>query len=306
MPVHARQTGLRSDRPFLNREVPMPDRIETIGDSVIQHGKQNDRIYLIKLGRNDYPDIIDRLEALAEQNAYSKIFAKVPEWAAGEFRASGYIKEAEIPNFYNGRTDACFFSQFRDEERSEVDKEEYDLIRRNIRLSESKTNAGDLSTDDIEYTIRRLNADDVTPLAALYRAVFNTYPFPIFKESYLLETMNDHVIYFGVFSGTDLVAASSSEMDVRSGNAEMTDFATLKTHRGKNLSLYLLSEMESEMKELGIKTVYTIARALSPGMNITFAKMGYRYSGTLINNTCIAERIESMNVWYKFLNDQMK
>ena len=284
----------------------MPDRIEKIGDSVIQHGKQNDRIYLIKLARKDYPVIIDRLEALAEQNAYSKIFAKVPEWAAAGFRASGYVKEAEIPNFYNGQTGACFFSQFRDEERSQVDKKEFDQIRRNIRLSESKTNTGDPSTNDIEYTIRKLSAGDVTALAALYKAVFQTYPFPIFKESYLLETMKNQVIYFGVFSGTALVAASSSEMDVRSENAEMTDFATLKTHRGKNLSLYLLSEMESEMKELGIKTLYTIARALSPGMNITFAKMGYRYSGTLINNTCIAERIESMNVWYKLLNDQME
>ena len=34
----------------------MEDRIETIGKgSVIQHGKLNDRIYLIKLGKEDMP-----------------------------------------------------------------------------------------------------------------------------------------------------------------------------------------------------------------------------------------------------------
>jgi hypothetical protein len=55
--------------------------------------------------------------------------------------------------------------------------------------------------------------------------------------------------------------------------------------------------MEKYIKELGLKTAYTIARALSYGMNITFAKMGYTYSGTLVNNTNISGRLESMNVW---------
>ncbi len=55
------------------------------------------------------------------------------------------------------------------------------------------------------------------------------------------------------------------------------------------------------MKKRGIKTSYSIARAVSYGMNITFAKHGYIYSGTLVNNTNIAGSIESMNVWHKIL-----
>ena len=47
------------------------------------------------------------------------------------------------------------------------------------------------------------------------------------------------------------------------------------------------------------QTWYTIARALSAGMNITFAKAGYRYAGTLVNNTDISGTIESMNVWWR-------
>jgi len=34
-------------------------------------------------------------------------------------------------------------------------------------------------------------------------------------------------------------------------------------------------------------------------MNITFAKAGYRYAGTLVNNTDISGTIESMNVWWR-------
>jgi hypothetical protein len=38
-------------------------------------------------------------------------------------------------------------------------------------------------------------------------------------------------------------------------------------------------------------------------MNITFGRRGYRYAGTLVNNTWIGGAIESMNVWYKILED---
>ena len=98
-----------------------------------------------------------------------------------------------------------------------------------------------------------------------------------------------------------MVAASSSEMDVDGRNTEMTDFATLPEARGQGLAQHLLQIMERAMRKTGIQTAYTIARALSPGMNITFAKAGYRFGGTLINNTQISGQIESMNVWYKAL-----
>lgn len=32
---------------------------------------------------------------------------------------------------------------------------------------------------------------------------------------------------------------------------------------------------------------------------VTFARNGYTFSGTLLNNTDISGSIESMNVWYK-------
>ena len=64
---------------------------------------------------------------------------------------------------------------------------------------------------------------------------------------------------------------------------------------------HLASEKGYEMIQQGLKTAYSIARSLSPAMNITFVKNGYKYGGTLGNNTNIAGRIESMNIWYKHL-----
>jgi hypothetical protein len=59
--------------------------------------------------------------------------------------------------------------------------------------------------------------------------------------------------------------------------------------------------MEEAMQRQGIKTLFTIARLASIPMNKTFLRFGYQYSGTFINNTQIAGRIESMNLLYKHI-----
>jgi putative beta-lysine N-acetyltransferase len=81
----------------------------------------------------------------------------------------------------------------------------------------------------------------------------------------------------------------------------MTDFATLPAYRGRGLATRLLGLMGCQAIESGVRVAYTIARAVSFGMNITFARHAYQYGGTLINNTQIAGSIESMNVWYRLL-----
>jgi len=111
--------------------------------------------------------------------------------------------------------------------------------------------------------------------------------------------MRSHVSYFLAEKEGRIAAAASGEMDLENRNAEMTDFATLPAHLGRGLAVHLLRYMEPEMKKRGLLTLYTIARALSPGMNITFAKCGYTFGGTLINNTQISGAIESMNLWYR-------
>ena len=141
-------------------------------------------------------------------------------------------------------------------------------------------------------------------MAAIYRRTFASYPFPIHEESYLLETMRSHVAYFGAETDGELVALASAEMDREAAHAEMTDFATLPEQAGHNLSLHLLQRMEQAMQAEKMRTAYTIARAASPAMNITFARAGYRFAGRLKNNTNISGRIESMNVWYKGVDEK--
>ena len=182
-----------------------------------------------------------------------------------------------------------------------IQKEEEKKIKKNIKRAEKKKNNFTEFKKNPSFHIRTLNETNIEKLSMLYDLVFKTYPFPIFSKDYIKKTMRENIVYFGAFFNNQLVATASAEMDVTSANAEMTDFATNPKFAGNNLSLLLLHKMEIEMKKRKLKTLYTIARSFSPGMNITFAKLGYKYSGTLINNTNISGIIESMNVWYKNL-----
>ncbi|MCD4664990.1 MAG: putative beta-lysine N-acetyltransferase [Bacteroidales bacterium] len=277
----------------------MYDMIEKLKNSLIQHGECNDRIYLMKLSKDDFPDIIYDLDDLAEKRDYSKIFAKVPAWAFNAFEKNGYIKEAVIPGFYNDDIDGLFLSKYLDKSRRKLDVKTKEKIREILYAAKSKRNDISINVDICSYPVDILGRRDVEKLTDLYQNVFKTYPFPIFDDDYILKTMDNNIVYFGILEDGRLIAASSAEMDVKARNVEMTDFATLPTYKGKNLSFSLLKEMENEMKERKILTTYTIARALSYGINITFSKMNYSYTGTLINNTCISGNIESMNVFYK-------
>ena len=275
----------------------MTDKIEQIGHSSFQHGKNNRRIYLMKSAPEDMPQLLGKLDALAEKKSYTKIFAKIPADQKKGFIDDGYRVEASVPGLYHGREKGLFLGKYFDEERKQ--EQHPDLVA--DVLSAAKAKRGLMGGMGEPSSIcRPLTGDDMEEAAEVYREVFASYPFPIHDPDYLRETM-DHIFYYGVWFGERLVALSSAEIDFDNGNAEMTDFATLPEQRGKGFANLLLTRMEADMKKRGISALYTIARAYSHGMNITFAKHDYLYSGTLTNNTQISGQLESMNVWYKLL-----
>lgn len=280
-------------------EKSLEDRIETIGKgSLIQHGKLNNRIYLIKLGKGDCPGILDELRRIAAENTYTKIFCKVPEWAAPVFFADGFMTEAIVPAFYRGKDAAFFLAKYLDSDRlmlieNESLKELSDLLK-NAPMKENLP-------ENKSFHIKQLGVADVEHITDLYRKVFQSYPFPIHNREYILHTMQESVRYFGVSTKGKLIAVASAEIDEEGENAEMTDFATDPYFRGQKLGQLLLAKMENEMEVLHMKTLYTIARLRSIPMNKVFLKHQYQYAGTLLRNTNISGSIESMNVYYKQL-----
>lgn len=275
----------------------MTDTVEVVGNSLIQHGRNSQRVYLMKSDLANLPGLIDQLEELATENSYSKIFAKIPASQQKFFLDRNYKVEATVPGLYNGVERGLFLGKYPQPEREQESHPE--LVKKVLTAARGKQ---DLISAKGKTSSRcqPLLAEDMEEAAALYQKVFESYPFPIHDPDYLRSTM-DHISYYGVRHEGKMVALSSAEVDFKNGNAEMTDFATHPEHRGRGYANLLLARMEADMKEKRIPALFTIARAYSYGMNITFAKNGYLFSGTLTNNTQISGQLESMNVWYKLL-----
>ncbi len=274
------------------------DTVITRGGTVIQHGPLNNRVYLMKLGPGIARFTLETAEALARKHGYSKIFAKVPASAGVAFAERGYTAEAVVPGFFNGREDGYFFARYCDPGRREI--ADADVIE-DVIATALAHRGGCLSCPPPGFAIRPADSTDAPALAALYDAVFETYPFPIHDHGYIRKTMQSHIRYYCAVQDGHIVAASSAETDEDAQNVEMTDFATHPSCRGRGLCAALLRQMEGDMREEGMRTAYTIARAAQYPINITFARAGYEFGGTLRNNTHICGAFESMNVWYKRL-----
>ena len=276
----------------------MRDKQKILHGSLIQHGKSNDRIYLMSYNSEKREELYRDLIDLAEKEEYGKIFIKVPQLDEDFFLVRGFRREAVIPRFYPG-FDCILMGYYLDEERKELSKDSGTTIRKVLEVS--CLERGFDKMDQSGVSIKKLTEEHIKEMAGIYKKVFPSYPFPIDNPSYLKETMNRHVYYFGCFREENLIGLSSAETDPATGAVEMTDFAVLPEYRGENLACSLLKEMEKSVREMGFRVAFTIARAVSFGMNKTFAKADYTFGGTLINNTQISGSIESMNVWHKNL-----
>lgn len=272
------------------------DIVCRVEGSTVQHGPLNRRVYLMEFVPGRDGALLQAIEKLCRENGYTKVFAKVPQYAAPRFLADGYLQEAFVPGFYRGETDGIFMGKFYDEARSQVAQQEIEALADALERG-----AGAIKKPVLPdgWELFFPGPADCGEMAALYRQVFASYPFPIDDPAYLANTMEDNVLYAGVRCEGRLVGLASAEMNPQELHAEMTDFAVLPEARGRRLGILLLQRLEQQVLQRGMRTLYTIARLAEPGMNLTFARCGYRFSGILSRNTCIGGGLESMVVWYR-------
>ncbi len=180
---------------------------------LIQHGPSNDRVYLMKLGPSDPERVALSLIAKATEQGYSKVFAKVP--IRRRKRSSVTVSvEARIPVFTTGLGMRPFlgfylsYERTREENRSVLDS----LL--DLYLKDSASPPAALPDG---FLLRVCSRNDASKMAQIYSTVFPSYPFPIHDPSYLRETMETHVRYFGIEAVGTLIALSSAEMDRECG-----------------------------------------------------------------------------------------
>lgn len=277
------------------------DTIENMHGSVVQHGPHNNRIYLMHLDTEKTDLLLPYLDRLAEDNGYTKIFARIPAPVYFLFAGAGYSKEAVVPHFFKGGIDAVFSARYFSATRmkDQPDEKLAGLIRNAEQLRPAAEKEDNPHPPCGE--VRQCTPADTTEMSRIYGDIFASYPFPVHDPAYLKKMMAENVLYFAVHVKGEIAALASAELDPENGNAEMTDFATVEQWRGRGFAGKLLHHMHDQTRRRGITTVYTIARAQSYGMNLVFQRKGYSYGGFLPNNTQIAGSMQSMTVWYKHL-----
>lgn len=279
-------------------EIPKTDTVQLAnGTARIKLDHFNQRIKIVSFEGN-LEELVDRLMSLSNESKVGKIFYISPKEEIEEFKKHGFIMEAKVFDFLNG-SPGYFLSKFLIPERKMsmlIPEEEEVLIKSREYIDEEyeyeKYN---------QYVIRTANKEDAEQLAALYDKVFETYPSPMNDPDYIQYAMDNHVLFKAAVYQNEIVSAASADMDPKYLNAEMTDCATSKAHRGKGLMGRLIFELEKELRHKKYKVFYSTARSISTGMNIVFAKHNYEYGGRLVNHCHICGQFEDMNIWVKVL-----
>lgn len=241
--------------------------------------------------------VMRRVEELANSHSFTKLIIKgkgehIPDWLS-----LGFMLEASIPQYFQGH-DAYFMVKYRDDER-----------RNSVQwVKEDEILSGVIAKKVIEkeipeqFILRKATEEDAKQLADVFGKVFEIYPTPLNEVDYIVKTMKEDIIYYVYETEGKIISTASAEINVREGNAELTNCATLPEYRKHGFMKSLLMKLEEELQEKGIFYSYTIARALSFGMNAAFYQLGYTYTGRLANNCYIFDKLEDMNVWVKDLS----
>ena len=138
------------------------DVVEILGHSVVQHGELNNRIYLMKLAPEDLSGIVDRLDDLARDRGYTKVFAKVPEQYEKAFIVGGYRREGKIPGFYRGTADGVFLGRYYDPVRM-TDVRDFE-VNENLALARSRASQAQVPAEDRGLELGLADPSSADPL----------------------------------------------------------------------------------------------------------------------------------------------
>jgi beta-lysine N6-acetyltransferase len=259
----------------------------------------NRRLKVLDYEADDYTAMIRRMAYLAEANDFDKIFVKARQRDFQMFLSHGYMMEGILRYYFRGE-DAYVLSRFSSAERMQSDQvmAEGQLIEDLIYQPDANKPLPKL---DPSVRIIRAAEEHIPDLVTIYRSVFETYPSPLTNPDYIKATMERSSLYRLAMQDGQALAAASAEINRKHSSSEMTDCATDPAAQGRGLMKHILLALEGDLREKGIMTAYTLARAMSVGMNAVFFRLGYEYSGRLINNCDIFGQFEDMNIWVKRL-----
>lgn len=267
---------------------------------MLHHGKTHNRLYLMQTEEDNWDSLIPLMNDLAQQKNYDKILGKVPEEGKKVFQSYGYKVEAKIPGLYYGEITGYFLADYLNNERAHCDEQNLKTIAsvKAIALAAHKPSEDAYVDLPKNLEVRKLNRNDLLDMIDLHRKASDSYTFPTHKPINIMELVAQNLEFYGLFNQEELLVSAILKVSKEESNIEIIDFITHPNVSGQNLSYYLVQEIKKNFDKRDYKTIYSLVRATSYGLNITFSKHDFVLGGTLLNNTLIRDAIESMNVWY--------
>ena len=243
--------------------------------------------------------VITQAENVVVETKAEKLIIKVRNEHFDQFLVHGFCCEGKLDGYFLG-SDAYFFTKYYHNQRRNSEEwiSDDDMISKIKDLPRSLL---DLHAPT-GLILKKVTLSDTEKLAVLYREVFPIYPTPLHDPEYIKKTLEEGTIYYCFQEKNKLISAASAEVNAFYKNAELTDCATLLSHRKHGLMKFLLQRLEEELRKVGIYCAYSLARSKSYGMNAVFHQLGYSYRGRLTNNCYIYEKLEDMNIWIKDLS----
>ncbi len=226
---------------------------------------------------------------------FTKVTAYARPGSGDLWIQAGWREEGTIRGYFPDGADAVLWARYTDPARAEEPRA--DEHRRAVDVARSKEPATPRLPEG--YRSEPARPGDAAEIAALMGSVFPDYPTSLAPDhlARLIESGSNRFRWVRDGSGR-MAAVASAEIDRARLNAEMTDCATRPSERGRGLMVWILRALEQDLaREEGIIDLYTLARADEVGMNCAFAKLGYDYTGRLVNNCRMPNGWESMNVW---------
>lgn len=239
------------------------------------------------------------LEEEAKKNSFHKIIIKSKVDDLSCWQELGYVNEGEFKGYFNGGSAFAMCKYFKNERRnSEYWMDEDRILSDVIKIPTGSKNLPLQSN----YLLRMADIKDAKSLAVLYGDVFQLYPTPMNDAEYVRKMIESGTLFCVIEHEERIVSAASADVNATYNNAEITDCATIPEHRKFGLMKHLIDQLEKELFQRNIYCSYSIARALSFGMNAVFHQKGYQYKGRLANNCKIFDKYEDMNIWVKDLS----
>ena len=258
----------------------------------------NRRLKVYELSAEELGACLSRNPESSEESPIGKVTAYAVPGEEQAWEEMGFRQEAVIRGFYPDGVDAHLWAAYPNADRLSCDKE--GVHQAGVILAESKSV---IETPELapSFECRTAGPADAAEIAALMTRTFPVYPTPI-EEAMIEDQIRSYANCFRVIEDAtgELVASASAEIDHQRSSAEMTDCATRPDMRGRGFMAHILDRLEGDLaRRFAVTDLYTIARADEVGMNCVFSKLGYDFTGRLVNNCRMPNGWESMNVWCK-------